>query len=180
METKNRQKLLIIGAVTCLALLLGDSLVFEPLVSSWKSRSERIAQLKQQVSQGVTLMDREQVIHSRWDDMRTNTLPSNTSLAEQEFLKTFNRCAQDSRITISLYRPQWKQNGDDYSTYECRADISGNIETLSRFIYELEKSTMGLKIESMEIATHDDKGQQLTLGIQVSGLLLTTATTAQP
>ena len=96
-------------------------------------------------------------------------------MAEAEFFKTFNRCAQDSGVTQVSFRPQWKQN-DDYTTYECRADISGNIETLARFIYELEKEPLGLKVDSMEIATHDDKGQQLTLGIQLSGLMLTPAT----
>lgn len=172
METKNRQKMLLIVAVGCVLALIGNSLMIDPLLKSWKERSDRIAKLKSDVAQGAALIEREAVIQSRWDSMRTNTLPANTSQAETEFLKTFNRCAQDSGITVAAYRPQWKQN-DDYTTYECRADINGNIETLSRFIYELEKEPLGMKVESMEIATHDDKGQQLSLGIQISGLLLT-------
>jgi hypothetical protein len=172
MEIKNRQKLLLIGAVACMALLLGNWLVLDPLITSWKARSARIAALRLQVTQGAMMMDHEQAIRNRWEAMRTNTLPANTSLAEQEFYKTFYRCANDSGITIVSYRPQWKQN-DDYTAYECRADASGNIDTLSRFLYELEKDPLGLKVESMEIATHDDKGTQLTLGIQLSGLLLT-------
>ena len=51
--------------------------------------------------------------------------------------------------------------------------LNGNIDTLSRFIYELEKEPLALKVESMDITTHDDKGQQLSLGLQISGLLLT-------
>jgi Tfp pilus assembly protein PilO len=177
-EIKNRQKVLLIAAVACMSLLLGNWLLLDPLLASWKSRSERIDQLRQQVTQGAVLIDRERTIRDRWEGMRTNTLPANTSLAEQEFIKTFDRCAHDSGITIASYRPQWKQIGDDYSTYECRADLSGNIENLSRFLYELEKDPLSLKVESMEIATHDDKGQQLTLGIQISSLLLTP--TSQP
>lgn len=172
MEIKNRQKFLLIGAVACLLLLVGNSLVIEPLSASWKSRKQRISDLRRDVAQGQMLMNHEQSIRNRWEAMRTNTLPSNTSLAEQEFYKTFDRCARESGITIVSYRPQWKQN-EDYMSYECRADASGNIETLARFLYELEKDPLGLKVESMEIATHDDKGQQLTLGIQISGLLLT-------
>src|SRR5580704_6303537 len=117
METKNRQKMLLIGAVACILLLIGDSLVFEPLVKSWKDRSDRIKKLRDQVTQGEMLMDHEQAIRRRWDNMRTNTLPANTSLAETAFQKTFDRCARDSGITVAGYRPQWKQN-DDYTTYE--------------------------------------------------------------
>jgi hypothetical protein len=177
MEIKNRQKLLMIVAVVCVVGLIGDSLVLEPLYNSWKSRSQRIVDLKQQVKQGEMLMDHEQSIRSHWENMRTNTLPVNTSVAGTEFFNTFDRCARDSGVTVVSYTPQWKQ-GDDYTTYECRADINGNIDTLSRFIYELEKQPLALKVESMDITTHDDKGQQLSLGLQISGLLLTAP--AQP
>lgn len=172
METKNRQQTLIIIAVAALALLIGNSVVLEPLTKSWKERSDRIKSLEQQVNQGKALMDHEAAIRRRWEDMRTNTLPVNTSVAEAEFYKSFSRCVQDSGVTQVSYRPQWKQN-EDYTTYECRADLTGNIETLTRFIYELEKEPLALRVESLEIATHDDKGQQLSLGLQISGLLLT-------
>jgi hypothetical protein len=173
-ETKNRQKVLIIAAVACVAALIGDSLIFEPLVKSWKDRSQRIADLTQQVKQGEMLMDHEQSIRSHWENMRTNTLAANTSVAGTAFFNTFDRCARDSGVTVVSYTPQWKP-GDDFTTYECRADINGNIDTLSRFIYELEKQSLALKMESMDITTHDDKGQQLSLGLQISGLLLTAA-----
>jgi type II secretion system (T2SS) protein M len=175
MDTKSRQKLLIAGAVICVSLFIGDSLLLEPLAKSWKERSKQIADLKEQVSRGAVLVDHEAAIRRRWEGMRTNTLPVNTSVAEAEFYKAFSRCVQDSGVTQVSYRPQWKQN-DDYTTYECRADITGNIETLSRFIYELEREPMALKIDSLEIATHDDKGTQLSLGLQISGLMLTPAT----
>lgn len=175
METKNRQKILLILAVAGVFVLIGNSLVINPLLKSWKVRSDRIAKLKTDVANGETLIDHEAAIRRRWDNMRTNTLPANTSQAETAFLKTVDRCARDSGITVAGYRPQWKPN-DDYTTYEYRADINGNIETISRFIYELEKDPLGMKLESLEIIAHDDKGQQLSLGIQISGLLLASQT----
>jgi Tfp pilus assembly protein PilO len=180
MEIKNRQKVLLIAAVACVVALVGNSLVLDPLLKSWQSRSARIADLKKQVAEGEILMDHEQAIRRRWENMRTNTLPANTSQAGTEFFNTFDRCARNSGVTVVSFTPQWKQNqDDDYTTYECRADITGNIDTLSRFIYELEKEPLALKVESMEITSHDDKGQQLSLGLQISGLLLA-STTTQP
>src|SRR5262249_49779949 len=100
MEIKNRQKALMIAAVACVTLLLGDWIIAGPLIKNWKDRSERIAALKKQIDQGKMMVDREQVIRSHWEDMRTNTLPSNTSLAEAEFIKIFYRCVRDSGITL--------------------------------------------------------------------------------
>ena len=176
MEIKNRQKVLLVVAVAGLSLLLGDWLVVEPLLRSWKGRSNRIAELKQQVAQGTVLVDREQAIRGHWEDMRTNTLPATTSLAEAEFIKTFYRCVRDSGISVVSFRPQWKQNGDEYMTYDCSADAAGNIEAVSRFLYEVEKDPLALRLDNLKITSRDDNGRQIALTIQISGLMLTAST----
>jgi len=56
---------------------------------------------------------------------------------------------------------------------ECRADGFGSIEAVSRFLYEIEKDNLPLRVESVEITARDNNGQQLALALQVSGLLLT-------
>ena len=104
--------------------------------------------------------------------MNTNTLPENVSAAENQVLRAFDRWSQDSQISIASIKPQWKQAGEDYMTYECRADAFGSLQAITRFLYEIEKDPMALKIESVEINARDNNGQQLSLGLQVSGLRL--------
>ena len=60
-------------------------------------------------------------------------------------------------------------------TYECRADAFGSLPSITRFLYEIEKDPLALKIESVEINARDNTGQQLSLGLQVSGLRLNSA-----
>ena len=69
--------------------------------------------------------------------------------------------------------PQWKNDSTNYLTLNCRVEASGDLGTLSQFLYEIEKGPMALKLESVEFSAHDDTGQQLTLGLQISGLALT-------
>jgi len=52
-------------------------------------------------------------------------------------------------------------------------DASGTLWMLSRFIYDIEKDPMGLKLESVDLSSRDNTGQQITLALQVSGLVLT-------
>jgi Tfp pilus assembly protein PilO len=119
------------------------------------------------------MLNREKFIRERWEQMQTNTLPNNTSLAEQQLLKGFDQWAQDSRVSVNSVMPQWKQDADDYRTLECRVDVSGDLPTLSRFLYDLERDPMALKLQSVELTARDNEGQQLSLGLQVSGLVLT-------
>lgn len=173
----NRQQLLGILAISMVALWLGDRLLFTPLTKSWKERSAQIAKLKKSVEDGSRLLERREFLRSRWDSMKTNTLSSDISKAENQLLTTFERCSQASRIGISSIRPQWKHNTEDYSTLECRVDAFGALDTLTRFLYEIEKAPLGLKLEIVEMTSRDDRGEQLLLGLQVSSVQLKSTAT---
>jgi hypothetical protein len=169
----NRQQLLAIVAVAAIGLFLGDRLVLTPLTTSFKERSQKITSLKKSITQGELLLDRDKRIRETWDNMRTNTLPVNLSAAENEVVKSFFRWSEQSGISITSTRPQWRRNTDDYMLLECRADTCGTIESRWGFVYEIEKDPLALKVESVEITTRDNNGQQLAMAVQVSGLLLT-------
>ena len=172
MNLTNRQQLLALVAMAVVGLFACDRLVFGPLWKSWKARGERLVELRKSVEKGGTLLERDKTIRARWDDMRTNTLSREVSVAEGQVLNRFDKWAQESRVAISAIRPQWKRNAEDYLTLECRVDAAGNLPALTRFLYSVEKDPMALKIESLELTARDDTANQLSLGLQVSGLLL--------
>jgi Tfp pilus assembly protein PilO len=172
MKIENRQQFLVVLVAVAAALLLGNSVIYEPLSKWWSARSQKITQLRNQVKNGKYLADSEKVIRGQWEYMRTNTLPNNTSLAEQQVLKAVDAWARESGATITGIMPQWKNDSDEYTTLNCRVEASGNLLTLSQFLYDIEKEPMALKLESVELSAHDTVGQQLTLGLQISGLVL--------
>lgn len=172
MNLANRTQLLGLLAVAAVALLAGDRLLLTPLTQSWKARSERISALKRSVTQGALLLDREPSIRARWDVMRTNTLLSEVSAAESQLFKAFDRWSRESRIGVTSIRPQWKRQSEDSATLECRVDAFGSLAAVTRFLFDVEKDPLGLKVDVVELATRDERGDQLTLGLQVSGLQL--------
>jgi len=178
MKIKNRQQWLTIFALVVVGLFAADKLLLTPLAHLWSSRSKRVATLRKQVEDGRQLLRREQSLRSRWAQMRTNTLPNNPSLAEQQVLKAFDRWAQESRISVTSIVPQWKHDADDYMTLQCRVEAAGNMERVSQFLYNIERDAMALKLENVELSSRDNEGQQLSLGLQVSGLVLTPQTSA--
>ncbi len=176
MQIKNRQQVLVVAAVAAIALLVGDRLVLTPLTKAWSTRAARIAELRKNITQGKMLLQREQSIRSRWDQMSHNTLPKNTSAAEQQVFKAIDLWAQDSGVVISAITPQWKHDSDDYMTFECRVDAAGDLGKLSRFLYSVERDPMALRLESVELGARDKEGKQLSLGLQLGGLVLNNPT----
>jgi Tfp pilus assembly protein PilO len=173
MPTKNRQQLLTVVALSAAALFAGDKLIVSRLQDAWVARSKQIAELTRNINEGKLLQKRETSLRNHWDDMRRNTLPTDTSSAEQQIWSAFDRWVQDSHVAISAVTPQWKRDSEDYETYECRVEATGNINSLTVFLYDIEKDAMALKLESLEMGTKDKEGQQLTMNLVVSALALT-------
>ena len=173
MQSKNRQQVLLIAAIAIIALFAGDRLLISPLLKGWGGRAERITELRRQIAQGKTLAQREQGIRRRWEQMSRNALTNNPSAAEQQVFKAIELWAQNSGVAVSAITPQWKRDNDDYMTFECRVDATGDLGRLSRFLYNVERDPMALKLGLVEVGARDKDGQQLSLGLQLSGLVLT-------
>jgi hypothetical protein len=171
-KTDNRQQMLLIIAAVGLALLLGDQFIFQPLSKSWSARSKRIADLDGKLADGRKTLDLAKTLRNKWSNMRTNTLSSDESIAGQQILSAFERWRQDSRINITGYRQTWRHPDDNYATLEFRVDAAGSLQTITRFLYDVEKDPLAVRVEAVELAAHDATGSQFTLGLTVSGLVL--------
>jgi hypothetical protein len=178
-KIKNRQQLLMIAVAAVVALFLADKVLYTPLTGWWTERSKAISELRDKVARGKNMIDREHALRATWERMRTNTLPIDESLAEEQVLKAFRKWERDSRVTITSISPQAKHDSDEYTTIQCRIEASGNIDSMNHFLYDLERDPMALKLELVELSAHDTEGQQLLLGLQVSGLILTPPTQKQ-
>ncbi|MCX6914861.1 MAG: hypothetical protein NT167_17725 [Verrucomicrobia bacterium] len=177
MQIKNRQQILIMVTIAAVSLFAADRLVLSPLLKAWSVRATRIADLRKNIDRANAMMQREQLpnqsIRSRWEQMSRNTLTNNNSAAEQRVFKAVDLWAQNSGVAISAITPQWKHDSDDYMTFECRVDAAGDLGKLSRFLYSVERDPMALKLELVELGARDKEGQQLSMGLQLSGLVLT-------
>lgn len=170
MKIENRQQLLGIAAIVIVGLFALDRVVIGPLTKSWKARSQRIATLQKQISDGNATLKRAALIQGRWDQMQTNTLASTN--AERRLLEAFQRWSRASDISISSIQPQWKRGDDNHMTFECAANAAGSVSAVAQFLYNVEKDPMALRIEAVEIQARDEAGQNLAVNVQVSGLVL--------
>jgi len=118
------------------------------------------------------LVQRETGIRNHWEEMRKRSLTNNTSAAEQQVFRAIDSWAQDTGVIVHAITPQWKHDSDEYATYECRVDASGDLSRLSRFLYHVEREPLALKLDAVELNARDKDGQQLSLGLQFSGLML--------
>jgi hypothetical protein len=171
-QIKDRQKMLIIVTVVAVSLFAADHLVRAPLVNAWSTRAAQLTELRNKVARGRMLLQRERGISNHWEAMQRKALTNNMSAAEQQVFRAIDSWAQDTGVILNAVTPQWKHESDDYITYECRVDASGDISKLSRFLYRAEREPLALKMEAVELSARDKDGQQLSLALQLNGLVL--------
>ena len=172
MKIKNRQEFLVMLTVAAFALLVGVNFILEPLGGWWSARQTQIKELRTKVDDGNHLLKRESGIRSRWKEMSANALPANTSLAEQKLLTAVDSWSRSSGAEVTSLMPQWKNESTNYLTLTCRVETAGNLGTLSRFLYDLERGPLALRLDSLELTARDKEGQQMTLSTEINGLAL--------
>jgi hypothetical protein len=173
-QIKNRQQFLTILTLTAIGLLVLDKIVTPPLTSLWTKHSSQIATLKKQVNNGVILEHRKESLRQQWASIKSSALTNDTTAAELQLGTGLNNWAQKSGIQIDNIAPNWKPGSDaSFKTLECRVDVSGSIDRLTQFMYELETDPLALKVQSVEMTSKDNTGSVIALGVQVSGLVLT-------
>ena len=173
MKINDRQRLLGILALVIVGVFVADRIIFTPIIEGWKVRSASLAQLRKSIDQGKSLLQREKITRDRWNQIRGSTLPVSASQAEKEMLNAFEKWSADSQVSISSIRPQWKKGAtDDYSVLECRVDAAGALPVVAKFLYSIESSPMAVRLEAVELTARDNNGEQIALGLLVSGVRL--------
>jgi hypothetical protein len=173
-DASKRQRLLVILAATGVLLLILDRVLLTPLTVSWQNRTAELARLQKQVTAGRGVIERAARTEGLWKEMQSQALPKDPAQAEQELISAFDRWGRASSVELASIKPQWKRGtGDRHSVLECRVDANGSVATLTRFLHEVEKSPLALRIESVELTTRDNNGQRLSLALLVSGLRFT-------
>jgi Tfp pilus assembly protein PilO len=172
MKIKNRQDLLMVLTIAVAALYVTVNFILSPLEDVWKARQGQIKELRERVMTGNRMIQYGKDTRANWETMRAKALPFDTSLAEQKLIRSFASWAGESGAQITSITPQWKNDSTNYMTLGCRVEATGGLGTLAKFIHDVERGSLALRLDTVELSTHDTTGQQLTLGLEVNGLAL--------
>ncbi|MBT3379961.1 MAG: hypothetical protein HN742_02990 [Lentisphaerae bacterium] len=180
MTGNSRQRLLSVAAVACLALLVADRTILQPLLRSCRERSARIRVLEAELAQAEHLSGQAEAWQTRLQEFGANALPGGTSAAESVLITAARRWADKTRLQLSATRPRWTDaDGDQPRIFELRITAAGTLEAVARFLYEVETSPMPLRVANLTIASTSSNPRHLTLTVDVCAVLWSPDTPAK-
>ena len=169
---KSREKLLIYVVIIGLGFWLGDKFLLQPYLSSWKKRGENIKNLDKQIADGKQLIARGPSIRADWKSKRDNSLPLDNDEAGAIVANAVRTWAADAGLVLNQVVSSRARVETAFTSVEDRVEVTGNITQILRFLYQMEKDPLAIKLKTLDIDSKDN-GQTLSLAVVVSGLIIT-------
>jgi hypothetical protein len=168
-----RQRMLILVAGAGILLLVLDRIILTPFGDHWQRNAAEIRQLNGLIANGRGMIARSARLQGIWAGIQSGSLPRDQAQSEHDLISSLEGWGRASGIEIGSIKPLWKNgDSDNYSVLECRVDATGSLQSLSRFLYELGKSPVAARAESIDLISEDNSGQRLTLSLNLSSLRL--------
>jgi hypothetical protein len=158
------------AAGACVGLLLLDAVVLKPVAALWKRQSERIASAGALVDSGRQLLDRRAAVEEQWGGMVAAGLPATSSDAETLVLGAVSDWRRASGLNLTNIRPRWITGDKVGDRLELRLTGEGNLESVTRFLYEAEVGPLPIRIEDVELRPRGESAAELTLDLRLSAL----------
>ncbi|MCX7000772.1 MAG: hypothetical protein NT106_10845 [Candidatus Sumerlaeota bacterium] len=167
-----RERILIIMALACIGIFLGDKLILIPLGRIWSERSLKIGELKKSVEKGSLLVDRRADVAKRWKEIKDAGLPDDLPRVEERILTRVHDWESQSGLTLNSLKPRWREPDDESKKLELRLTGSGSLESIARFLFEVENDPLPIRVEDIGLTSRDKRGTVLDLNLKFSSLIL--------
>ena len=108
----------------------------------------------------------------RWNDTNERSLTSEMSVAENRIMNSVSDWAGKSGLEVSSLKPRRMFGEKEFKKLEFRLAATGDMESVTRFLFELETDPLSLKLEDLDITARDNEGRDLALTVRFTGLIL--------
>lgn len=171
MKLSTRERNIAILAGSVLALLALDYMVVEPFLKSRSDMAIKHQLLETQLSEANQTVLASQAARRRWALYKSSgNLLSSASDTENNLLNAIRRWSQASGLVLVSLRPDRSTNEQGLQEISFQANAQGNLQTVSRFVYEVETAEMPVRIRELQLATRTENKDDLTMQMRISTL----------
>lgn len=173
MVLSKRERLIAIVSLAVILIFIFDRYALTPFTEM----NERIQVEKQGLSTDIQRAARvfklRRNVRNEWQDMVRGGLSSDASSTESKILHVIRKWSNDSGLTISSIKPD-RNGGEDKILKEIVFYIAckGTMDAVGRFLFELENSSLPIRITEFQLGTREADGSDMSLQLRLSALYL--------
>ena len=168
MVISKRERYIVVATLAAAVLLLLDWLVYTPLMARWADIDSRTDARRVELIDANKLIKESREKSRQWSAMSGKRLPRDASEAESQILSSVRDWASDSRLSLSAVKPERNEKEKDFYKITFRATASGSMSQVSRFLYQVQTSSVPARITDVTITSRKEGTDELTLNLGIA------------
>lgn len=168
-----RERNLLYFVIILIFLWIAHALVIKPIVTKWKGIDKKIEANSLKLERNKKMIERKQSIQHDYDSYASSVKMAGSEEEEMaKFLTEIESLARSSSVYISDIKPRPVKKVQFYKKYFVELDAEGDINQVSKFIYDIQNSPQLLKIDKFSLGTKGAGTNLLKCHLLVSKILI--------
>lgn len=170
MNLARREKTMLFGVLAILLLWGLDQYVLTPLWDRQDELQLKRGQIQADIARDQKLFSERKQLKPKWKGMLESGLKRDPAEAEGQLLHALRDWARDSGLSLSSIKPDRPESKSDMKEVLVQAAGSATMDSIARFLWQLQSSSFPLKVTDLQISARNDDSSELVLQVKVSTL----------
>ena len=172
MVLSRREKYIAIITIVIIMILVADRYVATPFMDKMDQTAIEKQRLIVEMERAETLFERRSLMDRRWNDMVAGGLEGDAAKAESQVLHAIGNWSKENGLMLSSVKPDHKTGEDELYEIVFQIAGTGTMNSVSRFLFQIEKSTLPIRLTDVQLGSREEDGNDLSLQLRLSALYL--------
>lgn len=172
MVLSRREKYIAILTIVIIMILVADRYVATPFMDKMDQTAIEKQRLIVEMERAETLFERRSLMDRRWNDMVAGGLEGDAAKAESQILHSIRNWSKENGLMLSSVKPDHKTGEDELYEIVFQVAGTGTMNSVSRFLFQIEKSTLPIRLTDVQLGSREEDGNDLSLQLRLSALYL--------
>lgn len=168
-----RERLIAIAAFGVVLVLVTDQLVIRQILSSLNSLNQQTRDLENNIRKNVRLLSQKERMMAEIEKYKVYSVE--TKSAEEEtvaLLKHIEELAHQSSVNLLYAKPANSKTDEAVKKFVVTLECEGQMDQMIKFFYEIENSTLLLKIDKFTLQPASRGSSVVKCGATISRAVL--------
>ena len=172
MILSKRERYIVIGTVVVVGILGLDRLFLTPLIERRQLTNAQIRLETERMEKATGLLTNRGRVSRKWNEISGTTLKVDGATAESQIIRSVGEWAQESGMNLSSVKPERAEKEKQFMKIQFRANGTGNMSAISRFMWRLQTSKVPIRVTDLSITTRRDGMDDLSMDLGISTVYL--------
>lgn len=166
MTKRERTIAIVVGAAVGLYAL--DQVLLSPQLDRLSTAEARSTDHVAKLDDADSSKKKDQAAGRVWRSLAGDRVKADSSSAQSQLRERVLACARTARVTVPDYKSDNAEKEQGFERSQFSLTVAGNMEQISRFLFELQTSDAPLRVESAQIKSRTDGADDLQLQVKLT------------